>query len=329
MLRRTFLAASAAALLPAAPPRRPRVETVRGPVEPSRLGVTLMHEHILVDFVGASEAGPHRYKSDEVFAAALPKLKELKAKGCQTLVECTPAYLGRDAALFRRLSEASGLHIVTNTGFYGAGNDRYVPKLAEEAPAEELARIWSEEYRSGIGGAGIKPGFMKIGVDAGPLSSIDRKLMEAACLCHRATGLRMHVHTGDGRAAADILDLLAKRSVPASAYVWVHAQNAADRKQHAEAAKAGAWIEWDGIHPRRLEDHVSAVADLIGMGHLGRLLVSQDSGWYRVGEPGGGQYNGYTYLFEAFVPALVRRGITEAQVRTLLVENPAKVLVWP
>jgi phosphotriesterase-related protein len=271
---------------------------------------------------------PDRYDAGEVFRVALPKLKELSSRGCRTLVECTPAYLGRDPRLFRRLSEASGLHIVTNTGYYGANKDRHVPAHAYNEPVDRLAGRWIREYEDGIDGTGVKPGFMKIGVDAGPLSEIDAKLVSAACLCHSATGLRMHIHTGDGTAAMNILELLAKRNVPPSAYVWVHAQSEKDRKVHLQAAKAGAWLEFDGIGRKTLQEHADAVAEVAGSGYLDRILVSQDSGWYRVGEPQGGQYNGYTHIFDAFVPEMRRRGFTPAQIDRLLVDNPARALTW-
>jgi len=291
-----------------------------------RLGTTLVHEHILVDFIGADQASPSRYNSDEVVRAALPKLRELKARGCQTLLECTPQYLGRDVRLLARLSKESGLRILTNTGWYGANNDKHLPKLAWTEPPEAIAARWTREFREGIDGTKIKPAFQKIGVDAGPLSEVDRKLITAGCICHQQTKLRLHVHTGNGVAATQILEELARRSVPASAYVWVHAQNETDRAVHVAAAKAGAWIEFDGIGPKRLDVHVKAVSEMIQLGYLNQLLISQDSGWYRVGEPGGGTYNGYVYLFDAFLPALRQQGVTERQIRTLLVDNPARVL---
>jgi phosphotriesterase-related protein len=287
-----------------------------------------MHEHILVDFIGADQASPSRYNADEVFRAALPQLQELRSRGCRTLVECTPAYLGRDPVLFRRLSDASGLHIVTNTGYYGANNDKHVPRHAYDESADQLARRWIGEYEGGIEGTGVKPGFMKIGVDSGHLSEIDAKLVRAGCICHAATGLRMHIHTGDGTAAMDILELFAKENVSAGAYVWVHAQSEKDRNVHLQAAKAGAWLEFDGVGVKTLQEHADAVADLAGRGYLDRLLVSQDSGWYRVGEPGGGRYNGYTFLFEAFLPQLTKHGFTAAQIQRLMADNPARVLTW-
>ena len=67
--------------------------TVLGPKAPRALGMTLMHEHVMVDFIGASQVSRERYNADEVFRVALPHLKQLRAVGCRTLVECTPAYL--------------------------------------------------------------------------------------------------------------------------------------------------------------------------------------------------------------------------------------------
>ena len=81
--------------------------TVKGPVPARDLGVTLMHEHVLVDFIGADKVSRDRYDADEVVRAALPAPAcEPRIAVCETLVECTPAYLARDVALLQRLSEA-------------------------------------------------------------------------------------------------------------------------------------------------------------------------------------------------------------------------------
>jgi phosphotriesterase-related protein len=302
----------------------PSIETVLGPMAAADLGLTLVHEHVLVDFVGADRVSPDRYSADEVFRVALPHFAEAKRLGVRTLMECTPAYLGRDPLLLRRLAAATGLNLLTNTGYYGAASDKHVPAHAYRESADELAARWIQEARVGIEGTGVRPGFLKTGVDEGRLSEIDRKLVVAAARCHLATGLTIAVHTGDGAAALDVLATLEAERVAPSAYVWVHAQNEPDRSLHAKAASAGAWVELDGIAPSTLAAHADAVADLVGRGHLGRLLVSQDAGWYHVGEPGGGSYRGYGLLLEAFVPALRERGLTDRQVGTLLEENPAR-----
>jgi phosphotriesterase-related protein len=324
--RRTFLKAAVPMLAARSGLRRPAAMTVRGPVEPGELGVTLMHEHVLVDFIGAEAVSRERYDVEQVVRVALPHLLDVKRRGAKTLVECTPAYLARDPALMRRLSEETGLQILTNTGYYGAAGDKFVPAHAYRESADELAARWVREANDGIDGTGIRPGFQKIGVDRGPLSEIDRKLIVAAARCHLASGLGIAVHTGDGAAAQDILATLRREGVAPSAYIWVHAQNERDRSLHVQAAAAGAFVEFDGIGPGTLDAHVASVGELIQAGLGRQVLVSQDAGWYHVGEPGGGNYRGYTLLFDAFLPALRRSGVNEAQVHELLVENPARAL---
>jgi len=250
--------------------------------------------------------------------------RQYYASHFQALFEATPAFLGRDPLLLRRLSEASGLHLVTNTGYYGAAKDKHVPAHAYEDDPRRLSERWTREFERGIEGTGIRPGFLKLGVDSGPLSEIDRKLVEAGALCHLDTGLAIAVHTGDDTAARDILSTLKAQGVSPEAYLWVHAQSGKDRPTHDWAAREGAWLEFDGVGWGPLDDHLNAVVDMKRRGRLDRVLVSQDAGWYHVGEPGGGTYRPYTALFDRFVPALKARGLTEEDIQTLLVDNPAR-----
>lgn len=305
------------------------IHTVTGPVTPDALGVTLPHEHVLVDFVGAAEVSRDRYDADEAFAKALPHLRRVRELGCRTLVECTPAYIGRDPQLLKRLAEASGLLLLTNTGYYGAADDKFVPAHAYEETADRLAERWIREAKEGVEGTGIRPAFMKIGVDSGPLSEIDGKLVVAAARTHRATGLPIWSHTGDGVAARAQIDLLAREGMPLQSFVWVHAQNEKDPAVHEEAARRGAWVEFDGLSEKSFDRHVELVLHMQRRGLLGRVLVSHDAGWYHVGEPGGGTYRPHDLLFTRFLPELRRQRFTESQIRQLTVENPRAALTPP
>jgi phosphotriesterase-related protein len=316
----TLLAGGCAARGPAG------VETAIGPVGTNSLGVTLVHEHILVDFIGAAAVSPSRYDSDEVFTTVLPHLQAAHRLGLRTLVECTPAYLGRDAALLRRLSRASNLNILSNTGYYGAAQDKHLPAHAFVEDAEQLAARWIEEAKRGIDGTGVKPAFMKIGVDGTPLSAVDRKLVIAAALAHRATGLPIASHTSSGSAAIEQLEMLEHARVPASAFIWVHAHSERDDALHVRAAARGAWVEFDGVSESTVPRHVELVSGMKTRGLLGRVLVSQDAGWYRVGEAGGGRFRPYTTIFTAFIPALKNAGFTDAEVQQLFVANPRAAL---
>jgi len=323
MKRREFLIALAATPLL---PRAPVVQTVNGPVAPDTLGVTLAHEHVLVDFVGAASVSPSRYDRDAAFRKALPHLERIHALGCRTLVECTPAYIGRDVVLLQRLSKASGLAMLTNTGYYGAANDKFLPPHAFTESADQLSARWIAEARDGIDGTGVRPAFMKIGVDAGPLSAVDEKLVRAAARTHRATGLPIYSHTGDGVAARAQVRCLADEKVPLASFIWVHAQNERDAAVHVEVGRQGAWVSFDGVGAESLDRHVAMVMAMRSAGLLGRVLVSQDAGWYHVGEPDGGTYRPHDLLFTDFVPALKAKGVSEDEIRQLLVGNPRRAL---
>jgi phosphotriesterase-related protein len=277
----------------------------------------LVHEHILVDFIGADRSRPGRYDRDVVFRTALPKLEELKQYGCRRLLECTPNLLGRDPRLLARLSDATGIEIWTNTGLYGAGNHKYLPQFARQETAEQLARRWIVEAHQGIDG--VPPRFIKIGVNNGPLDDLDRKLVGAAALASLETGLSVASHTGNGLAALEEVEIFTAAKSAPEKFVWVHAQNEKDHAIHRRVAKAGAWVEFDGISRESAAWHRYCVGFMADEGLLNRTLLSQDSGWYHVGEPGGGDYRGYTFVYTDFLPSL-----NQAWVQTLMVDNPVR-----
>jgi phosphotriesterase-related protein len=309
--------------------RREQVMSVLGPIAPQRLGRTLMHEHVMVDFIGADRIAPGRYDTEEVFLKVLPHLRKVKSAGCDTLVDCTPSYIGRDPELLRRLSQTSGLQMVTNTGFYGAAQDKFVPGFAYTETTGQLAARWVKEFEDGIPPSGVRPGIIKIGVDAGPLSEIDAKLVAAAAVTHQQTSLTIASHTGDGVAAMAQIAALTSHGVHPSGFIWVHAQNEPDTSFHLRAAASGAWVEFDGISRATAQKHVELVLGMNRAGHLDRVLLSQDSGWYHVGEPGGGDFRPYDILFTEYLPLLRRAGISERDVETLMVRNPRAVLTLP
>jgi phosphotriesterase-related protein len=278
----------------------------------SQMASVLVHEHVLVDFAGADQIRPGRYDRDEVFRIARPKLEELRGFGCRRLLDCTPNFLGRDPALLARLSDAADLEIWSNTGLYGASNHKFVPDFARAETAAQLAKRWVAETREAW-----RPRFIKIGVNRGPLDELDRKLVRAAAITSRETGLTIASHTGDGAAAIEQLEIVTAEKVSPTKFVWVHAQNERNHEVHEKIARAGAWVEFDGIGPKTTEIHLQGVRFLAAKGLLRRTLISQDSGWYHVGEAGGGEFRGYTYLYSDFL-----RLLEPAQIPILLWENP-------
>jgi phosphotriesterase-related protein len=224
--------------------------------------------------------------------------------------------------LLRRLSQASGLRLLTNTGYYGAADNKFLPAHAFTESAAQLAARWTAEWRYGIEGTDIRPGFIKIGVGAGKLSEVHRKLALAAALTHLETGLAITSHTGNGEAVLDQLAVLKQAGVRAEAFIWVHAQAEPNRDLHVRAAEAGAWVEFDGLNGTTVEQHVQLTQNLRQRGLLGRVLVSHDAGWFHVGEPRGGEFRPFDTLFTQFLPALRAAGFASVELRQLTETNP-------
>ena len=300
------------------------INTVTGPVAASDIGISLPHEHIVVDFIGADSIVPGRYNADSVFQKALPFLNDLKKQGCNTLFDCTPDYLGRDVKLLQRLSNATGLNIVTNTGYYGAVRHKYLPRHVYNESASQISDRWINEFRNGIGGTGIKPGFIKLSVEYAPLTPIQRKVIEAGAIASRQTGLTVAVHSGDGNGAREALQILMKNDVPPEMFIWVHAQNEKDSTFFIEAAGKGAWVEFDGLGEDNVDQYVFFVNFMKQNRLLHRTLVSHDAGYYSVGEMNGGEFRSYTTLFSKLLPALEKKGFTKAEIEQLIKINPAK-----
>ncbi len=319
--RRAFLAQSAALLALARPAEAPTVMTVAGPVAAADLGPMLPHEHLFSTFGAAPTAHPD-YDAAALTAAVGPYLRRLHGLGCRAIADCTAQYFGRDPLRLRALSEASGVRVLTNTGYYGAAEDRYVPAHAFAEDADALARRWTREFTHGIGETGIRPGFIKIGVDAGPLSAIDRKLVAAAARTHAATGLVIASHTGGSAAAAfEQLDVLRAEGVAAEAWIWVHAHAADDPAALLRAAEQGAWISLDGLSPASAAAHLARLEALRAAERLGQVLLSHDGNSFRAG---GRPPKPYEALWTHFLPMLSEAGFTPAEQSALVEQNPAR-----
>ncbi|UCG28561.1 MAG: hypothetical protein JSV24_04160 [Bacteroidales bacterium] len=308
-----------------------QIMTVNGPVEASEMGITLVHEHVIVDWIGADSTGYHRWDRDEVVGRALPFLLEIRESGVNTFLECTPAYLGRDPFVLKELSEKSGIAILTNTGYYGALSNRFIPAHAFEESPEALAQRWVDEFENGIDGSGVRPGFIKIAVNpADSLSALHQKIIHAASIAHKKTGLAIVSHTGpDGPAFAQI-GILKTQGVSPTAFIWTHAQGGT-LEGCIKAAQEGAWISLDNVNdappaepgmPGAVEWYANRISDLKDAGLLQKILISHDSGWYNVGQPDGGNYNGYTVIFNRLLPELKKRGFTDDDIEQILVRNP-------
>jgi phosphotriesterase-related protein len=313
------------------PGSREYIMTVNGAEFPDEMGITLEHEHILVDFIGAESIGYFRWNRDSVIEKALPFLLEAKERGVKTIIECTPAWLGRDPLLLKSLTQKSGLKFITNTGYYGSNKNKYIPVSFYKLNAQALANLWIAEFENGIEDTGIKPGFIKISVDPDDtLSAEHRKIITAAAITHLRTGLVIASHTGPDNPAFAQINILKSMGVDPSAFIWIHAQGGTS-EGNIKAAKDGVWISLDNIRkradiepgaPGSVDWYAERIIEMKKQGLLSRVMISHDSGWYDPAKPGGGKFNGYTDIFDLLIPVLKIKGFTESEIDQIMIRNP-------
>lgn len=294
---------------------------------PSFSGITLSHEHIMSNFGGEPAYEPN-YDTTALFEQVIPYLRKVKSLGVDRIYDCTTAYFGRSINLLQQISDSTGIEIVTNSGWYAAANDRYVPPQAYDSTIEDIAAIWIDEFENGIDQTSIKPGFIKLAFDNN-VSAIDVKLFEAGLVTHLKTGLTLAVHTGDNESGvAAQLNLMEQYGVHPSAWIWTHAHKSNDLALLLEVAKKGAWISLDGVRleaftpagssKEELDKYINYLDTFKDEGLLNQVLLSHDGNSF----PRGGAIRPYDAIMTTLIPQLLEHGFNEKEIEQLMKVNP-------
>ena len=234
----------------------------------------------------------------------------------------TPLTDGRISTLegCTTISDATGILIITNTGFYGAANDQYIPEIAYSEKPISISKIWINEFENGINGTGIKPGFIKLAFDDDtPPSHIDKKLFEAGLITHLETGLTLAVHTGKNIEAVKWqTKLLDKYNIHPSAWIWTHANKVEQDDILIDMANEGAWISLDGVKESNVAAYIERLKRFKKENLLHKVLLSHDGN----GFPQGGAIRRFDALMEFLIPGLLKNGFTRDEVNLMVIKNP-------
>jgi len=254
-----------------------KAQTVLGPIDANSLGVTLTHEHLLLDatflFVEPTEANEkvlahqpiclenlswvlhHLFSNldnlrldDE--QTAINDLMLFKRAGGNTIVEPSIRGLSGNPLGLVRISQATGVNVIMATGYYISMT--YPPTLAamtEEEVADELVR----DITAGIDGTGVRAGFLKGAYSgAGPFSTgiedSDRKVMRALALAQRRTGAAIGIHTLRKDLVAEIIEILGEAGADLNRTILIHADRwGPDPLIFPKLLQAGCYVEFDGF----------------------------------------------------------------------------------
>ena len=340
-----------------------KVMTVLGPVEPDTLGVTLTHEHLLIDLrvwceepedeeqkafvhapvematLGAIRREPFGNLDNCVLddtALAIEELRRFKTAGGGSVVDCTNNGLGRTPLALAEIAQATGINIVMGSGYYiGRSHpydmvDRSVEMIADEIESDLMQGVADTGVRSGLIG--------EIGTSF-KVRENEQKVLRAAARAQRRTGAPISVHLLPWQKnGVEVLDILEGEGANPHQVILCHlSPTSDDLEYHTTLAKRGAYVEYDffgmefyvdsvGRYTGSDAGSVTALKRLIDAGFLERLLLSHDIAMKVQLTRYGGW--GYAHLVKNVVPMLSRGGLSAEQIDILIVANPRRVLTW-
>lgn len=342
-----------------------KAQTVLGVIDPANLGITLPHEHLIFDGKtivtepdGASERGlaykpvsletlswlrynPYVSVDNMQFLdeqVAISEAMLYKQAGGNTIVDLTGRGIGRDPKALARISRATGLNVIMGAGYHAAPS--HPPDVAlksEEEITEEIVR----DITIGVGDTGICAGIIGEIGGSWPLLDVERKVMRAAARAQQRTGASLNMHPGrKEECPLEILEVLDSAGADLSRVIMSHTDaRIRSHKERCKLAKTGCVIEYDlfgyeGHFPSYFTgdvldlpndtQRIYDILQLIDEGYLNQILISHDmcvksrlvcyGGW------------GYAHISNYVVPMMLKRGMTNEQINTIMVENPKRLL---
>ena len=311
------------------------VQTVLGPIDPTDLGFTLPHEHTQIALWHIQSRWDYwQLTRDE--PVILDELERFRVAGGRSLVDLTLPGVGRDPAWLRGLAEASGLNLVMGCGWYRTAY--YPPEaLIDRRSADDLAEELVAEIESGVGDSGVRPGIIgEIGTDKPLVSPAEERVHRAAARAGRRTGLAITTHAVMSDVGLAQLRIFEEEGADPARVVIGHADSYPVLDHYMAHIERGASIEFDflGMSFSAVErlgesrgvgaSHPDLCAEFLSRGHADRILLSQDvchdSQLKRY------EGYGYVYLAESFLPRLRGAGVSDAEIDTMTVANPRRLL---
>jgi phosphotriesterase-related protein len=318
-----------------------QVETARGPIDVTRLGTTLMHEHVFVLNEEIRLNYPGGWDEEIRIADAAAQLSELKRRGCDTIADPTVLGLGRDIRRIRRVAEQTDLNIIVATGLYTYDELPFYFRFRgshSDSRTDPMTAMFVTDITDGIADTGVRAAFLKCAIEEPGLTPGVERVLRAVAAAHVATGAPITVHTHPGSGSGlEAMRVLSAEGADLSRVVMGHSGDATDLDYLTRLADAGCLLGMDRFGLDVLlpfEQRVGTVAELARRGYADRMVLSHDAAcfidWFRADQIGmfAPAWH-FGHLFDDVLPALRDRGVTEAQIEAMLVTNPRRYFSGP
>ena len=313
------------------------VRTVLGDVPPDRLGVTYLHEHLIIDSPLVADTMPHIHLPhvDE----AVHELDLCRSAGLGAVVDAIPAGSGRVIERLAEVSRRTGVHIVATTGLHTAKYYDSVP-WANTEDAGVLATRFVADVQEGIDrhdyrGVSVertrhRAGVIKVATAKVPDPPRDRRLFEAAAVASKQTGAPILTHCEEGRGALRQIELLDTFGIPPDRVVMSHTDKVGDRQYHRDLLETGIRLEYDQALRQgqaALSGTAGLLREMIDDGYLGQLMLGTDGARRTLWSSLGGT-PGLAWLASGFREIMEAAGIDEAEQHELFIGNPKRFLAF-
>jgi len=304
------------------------VQSATGPIDTAELGFTLMHEHVRVGWPAMYQQYPELFDRDEEIERAVTRLRAAKDAGVQSIVDLTPIDLGRDATLIAEVSRRSGVNVIVATGFYYS-----IPFHFLMRTNDEMTALMVRDITEGISTTGVRASVIKCATEP-ELTEINERVLRASARAARQTGVPVCTHTYPAnRTGLDQQRVLKEEGLDLGRTVIGHSDDSADITYLEEIIENGSYCGMDRIgipRPRTSEQRADMVAKLVEKGYAERITLSHDSCCNFHWAPPGLIDTAVpswrlTHLALDVIPMLRERGVSDAAIHTMTVENPRRL----
>ena len=345
-----------------------KVQTVLGPIEPESLGITIMHEHLVIDlecyFQEPEEASERAwihapitmdrlggigrrwwYNLENIrlwdVNAAIHQASLYKYAGGVSVVDVTSLGIHRDPLALARISRATGLNIVMGGSYYVPLSH---PSDMDEKPEDDITAEIVRDVTVGVGETGVRTGIIGEVGNFYPLTENERKVLRASARAQVETGAPLTIHPGmSDWAPQEIIEVLVEAGADPTRVVMDHLGPCVrDRSALKALAETGCFLEYD--HFGGYEDtsrsylggrYDHAVSDVQAMESIEFLISEGHGDQVLISHDVNWKFQhtthggkGIAYILENLVPRMRKRGFTDEQIDAILIENPKRALTF-
>lgn len=296
--------------------------------------ISFLKKKLSMDMLGQVMMGKENYDNRVLDSEEIAGLEidEFRRAGGATLVDLTSVGAGRDPEGLRRISQATGVNIVMGAGLFA---EPWFPDAVGDKPIDSLVEQIVRAVTVGAEGTDIRSGIIgELGITGTSLSPAEIKVIRAAGRASRLTGAALSLHVSrDSKEHLKILDILERDGVDLGRVVLGGSNHlAGDAALLEKLLRRGVYIQFDGFgRPPRITSQrwtnsevADAIVKLIRAGHGARILLSQDVSQKADLRAYGGP--GFTFVTNSVLPYLRQEGVTDDEIRRLMIGNPRKVL---